>query len=483
MADNSKENVTRNVAWRFFEGVGAQGVTFIVSMVIARILDPSVYGLVAIVTVFISISQVFVDSGFGNALIQKKEADDLDFSTVFYFNVAFCVILYILLFFSAPFIASFYEMPQLTSVLRVQSITILISGVKNIQQAYVSRNLIFKKFFFATLAGTVTAGIVGILMALNGFGVWALVAQGLVNTIVDTILLWITVSWRPKRLFSLARLKSLFSYGWKLLASKLIDTVYEDVRSLIIGKLYSASDLAFYNKGRQFPHTAVAILNNSIDSVLFPSMSQEQDNVSRVRAMASRSIRVTSYVVFPVMTGLAVCSSPIINLLLTSKWDECVPYMIIFCIGYAIVPVTLANLNAIKAIGRSDIYLKLEIIRKIINTFSLLVLMWFGPQAIAFSYLINCVINVLINAYPNKQLLQYGYISQAKDLAPAFLLSVLMGVAVMSVYAIGLSDLATLAIQIPLGVAVYVLGSIMFKVDSFEYIFATVRNIITRKAA
>ena len=276
----SSTNVITNFFWRFLERCGAQGVTFIVSIVLARLLDPTVYGTVALVTIFTTIMQVFVDSGMGNALIQKKDADDLDFSSVFYFNMAMCSALYLIMFFAAPLIASFYRMPELTAIVRVLSFVVVISGVKNVQQAYVSRHLMFKRFFFSTLGGTIGAAVIGIAMAYLGFGVWALVAQMLFNAAVDTTILWITVKWRPKKMFSFQRLKSLFSYGWKLLASSLIDTVYNDLRQLIIGKKYSSGDLAYYNQGKKFPQLIVTNINTSIDSVLLPTMSKAQDEQS-----------------------------------------------------------------------------------------------------------------------------------------------------------------------------------------------------------
>lgn len=478
MATNSKENITKNLFWRLLERFGAQGVTFVVSIVLARLLEPSAYGTIAIVTVFTSILQVFVDSGLGNALIQKKDADDLDFSTVFFFNLVFCIVLYGVMFIASPFIASFFSVPDLVPVLRVLSLTIVISGVKNVQQAYVSRNLLFRKFFFATLGGTIGASIIGIVMAYCGYGVWALVIQNLFNAIVDTMILWVTVKWRPKRSFSIDRFKVLFSYGWKLLVSKLIDTVYEDIRSLIVGKRYSPDDLAFFDRGKKFPQLVVDTLNSSIDSVLFPSMSMEQDDISRVRTMTSRAIKTLSYIIFPLMVGLAVCAEQVVNIFLTVKWAGCVPYMRIFCIGLAIVPISIGNLNAIKAIGRSDIYLKLEITRKILNTLSLVTLMWFGVKAIAYSYLLNCVMNVVINSTPNKKFLAYGYKDQIKDLAPAFLLSVAMGLIVYAISYIGWADWITLSIQIPTGIMVYLVGSRILKIDSYQYVFSIARKLL-----
>ncbi|MCR5296712.1 MAG: lipopolysaccharide biosynthesis protein, partial [Clostridiales bacterium] len=280
----------KNFLWRLAERVGAQGVKLLVELVLARILMPEEYGLIAMVTVFITVFNVFVDSGLGNALIQKKNADDLDFSSVFWFNVTLCVALYGLLYLISPAIANFYQRQELCLVLRVLGLQIVISGVKNVYQAYVSRTMQFRKFFFATLGGTLGAAAIGIAMAYRGFGVWALVAQQLFNVLTDTVILCLTVKWRPKKAFSFERLKGLLSYGWKLLLSALLDTVYNEARSLIIGKKYTSEDLAFYNRGEQFPQVITANVNTSIDSVLLPTMSREQDERTRVRAMTRRAI-------------------------------------------------------------------------------------------------------------------------------------------------------------------------------------------------
>ena len=462
--------------WRFLERFGAQGVTFVVSIILARLLDPEVYGIVAIVTVFTAILNVFIDSGLGNALIQKKNADDLDFSSVFFFNMFMCVVLYLLLFAAAPLIAKFYKMPLLTPVIRVMSLTVIISGVKNVQQAYVSKHLLFKRFFFATLGGTIGAAVLGIWMAYRGYGVWALVAQGLFNATVDTLILWITVKWRPKLMFSLERFKSLFSFGWKLLVSQLIDTVYNNLRQLIIGKLYNADNLAYYNRGYMFPNVFVLNINAAIDSVLFPVMSNAQDNVESVRAMTRRSIQVSSYLMWPIMLGIAAVSKPLVAVLLTEKWLPCVPYVIIFCISYAFLPMETANLNAIKALGRSDIFLRLTVIKKIIGFIILLATMWFGPLIMAASNLFFSVVNQIINAWPNRKLLHYSYGQQIADILPSMLLSGIMFGAVWCVQFLHLGYFVTLVIQIVVGVAVYALGSKLFKIKSFHYILSILKS-------
>ena len=477
----SSTNVITNFFWRFLERCGAQGVTFIVSIVLARLLDPTVYGTVALVTIFTTIMQVFVDSGMGNALIQKKDADDLDFSSVFYFNMAMCSALYLIMFFAAPLIASFYRMPELTAIVRVLSLVVVISGVKNVQQAYVSRHLMFKRFFFSTLGGTIGAAVIGIAMAYLGFGVWALVAQMLFNAAVDTTILWITVKWRPKKMFSFQRLKSLFSYGWKLLVSSLIDTVYNDLRQLIIGKKYSSGDLAYYNQGKKFPQLIVTNINTSIDSVLLPTMSKAQDDMAAVRSMTRRAIKTSTFLMMPAMIGLAVCAEPLVQLILTEKWLPCVLFLRIFCITYAFYPIHTANLNAIKAMGRSDLFLKLEIIKKTVGIIAILITMWISVQAMAYSFLVTTILNQIINSWPNKKLLNYSYLEQIKDMMPQILLSLGMGAAIYAVSFLHLSASLTLLIQIPLGVLVYWGGSKIFHVESYTYIIEMVKNFKKRK--
>lgn len=477
----SSTNVITNFFWRFLERCGAQGVTFIVSIVLARLLDPTVYGTVALVTIFTTIMQVFVDSGMGNALIQKKDADDLDFSSVFYFNMAMCSALYLIMFFAAPLIASFYRMPELTAIVRVLSFVVVISGVKNVQQAYVSRHLMFKRFFFSTLGGTIGAAVIGIAMAYLGFGVWALVAQMLFNAAVDTTILWITVKWRPKKMFSFQRLKSLFSYGWKLLVSSLIDTVYNDLRQLIIGKKYSSGDLAYYNQGKKFPQLIVTNINTSIDSVLLPTMSKAQDDMAAVRSMTRRAIKTSTFLMMPAMIGLAVCAEPLVRLILTEKWLPCVLFLRIFCITYAFYPIHTANLNAIKAMGRSDLFLKLEIIKKTVGIIAILITMWISVQAMAYSFLVTTILNQIINSWPNKKLLNYSYLEQVKDMLPQILLSLGMGAAIYAVSFLHLSASLTLLIQIPLGVLVYWSGSKIFHVESYTYIIEMVKNFKKRK--
>ncbi|MGK4109394.1 lipopolysaccharide biosynthesis protein [Enterococcus cecorum] len=477
---DSKSSTISNFLWRFAERCGAQIVTFIVSIVLARILTPEDYGKIALITVFTTILQVFVDSGLGVALIQKKDADDLDFSSVFYFNFVICLVLYAAMFIASPFIANFYNDSSLTPIIRVISLTIVISGVKGIQQSYVSRNMLFKRFFYATLGGTIFSAILGIALAYTGFGVWAIVAQQLSNTTIDTLILWLTVKWRPKKMFSWERLKGLLSFGWKMLASSLLDTVYGNIRSLIIGKLYSSSDLAYYNQGNQFPNVVVTNINTSIDSVLLPTMASVQDDSQRVKTMTRRAIKTSTYIMAPLMMGLAFCAEPIVRLVLTDKWISCVPFLRIFCITYMFYPIHTANLNAIKAMGRSDLFLKLEIAKKIVGMILLLSTMWFGVMAMAYSLLVSSVLSQIINSWPNRKLLNYGYLEQLKDIIPSIALAVLMGFCVNLVSLLDLSNIVTLLIQIPLGAVIYIITSELLHLESFNYLMDLIRPMIRK---
>lgn len=472
----SNNKVVKNFLWRLAERCGAQVVTLLVSIVLARLLAPSDFGTVSLVMVFTTILQVFVDSGLGTALIQKKDADDLDFSSVFYFNFAVCLVLYIGMFFAAPYIARFYKDESLTAIVRVISLTIVISGVKGIQQSYVSRNMMFKRFFFSTLGGTIFSAFLGIGMAYFGCGVWAIVAQQLSNTAIDTLILWITVKWRPKRMFSWSRLKGLLSYGWKLLASSLLDTVYNNLRNLIIGKFYTSADLAYYNQGDKFPKVIVTNINSSIDSVLLPTMSGEQDNRVRVKSMTRRAIKTSTYVMAPLMMGLLFCAEPVVKLILTEKWLPCVPYLQIFCFTYLFWPIHTANLNAIKSMGRSDLFLKLEILKKIVGLVLLLLTMRISVMAMAYSLIVSGILGQIINSWPNWKLLDYNYLEQLRDIFPSLLLSVFMGVCVWMVEKLNLGSGITLLIQIPLGAVIYLGASALFKLEEFEYIVQMVKT-------
>lgn len=475
------KKILSNFIWRFAERCSAQMVTFVVSIVLARLLEPDTYGTIALMTVFISIAQIFVDSGLGNSLIQKKDADNIDFSTVFYVNIFFCCGLYLILYATAPVIAAFYHNMEMVPMIRVLGLTLVISGLKNVQQAYVARNMLFKCFFFSTLGGTVCAAIVGVIMAYMGCGVWALIVQNVINVTIDTVILWITVRWRPQAVFSMKRLRRLYSFGWKLLVSAILDTGYNNLWSLIIGRVYTPADLGLYNQGDKFPKLIVSNVNTSIDSVLLPAMSNVQDEREHVKNMTRRSIMTSVYIMAPLMIGMMSMAEPLVRFALTDKWLPCVPYLRIFCITYVFWPIHTANLNAINAMGRSDLFLKLEIIKKVVGLMSLLITVNRGVMAMAYSQLMIGLICQVINAWPNRKLLNYRYIDQLKDILPSIALATMMGSVIYPVCYLHLADSLILVIQLILGIIVYIGFSMIFKNNSFFYIWGIVSRMIDKK--
>ncbi len=458
------------------ERTGAQIVQLVVSIVLARILEPTVYGTVALMNVFLNILNVLLNCNLGTALVQKKNADDIDFSTVFFAQIVFSLLLYTGLFVMAPFIAEFYNTPEMSRMLRVAGVILIISGVRNIQNSYVSKTMQFKLFFVATLVGTICSAFVGIGLAIAGFGAWALIAQSLSNTFIDAIILWITVKWRPIKAFSFQRLKGLFSYSWKLIISALLERVYGSVSSLIIGKKYTSSDLAQYNRGESWPVIIVDNINASIDSVLLPVMSLAQDDITVVKNMTRRSIKTSTYIMAPLMIGLAVIGTPLVRLILTEKWLPCVQYQTIFCITYMFHPINTANLNAIKALGRSDIFLKLQIIKTAIGLLVLLFSASISIKAMAYGVLITGFANQVVNAWPNKKMMNYGYLEQLKDIFPGIALATIMGVCVYPIQWIGLSDIVTIIIQVIIGGIVYIGFSLILKLETFLYLLAIAKK-------
>ena len=471
-SNSNRKKVLSGMFWKFSERICAQLVSLVVSIVLARILDPDHFGIVSIILVFINIANVFVTSGFSSALIQKKDADSKDFSTIFYFNIVFSAVIYALIFIFAPLVEKFYEMEYLSLAMRILGLKIPISAVNSVQQAYVSRHMQFRKFFFATIIGTIISAFVGIFMAYKGFGVFALVAQYLTNSTIDTVILWFVVRWRPTREFSFARMKGLLSYGWKVLAADLIRAVYEDIYSLVIGKKYTSEDLAFYSKGKHYPQLIVTNVNTTISSVLFPALSKYQDDKVQLAKMMRRSIRTSSYILSPLMFGMAAVAEPLVRLVLTEKWLPCVPFLRVACLYLLLMPMQSANLQAIKAIGRSDLTLKLEIAKRAVGIITLIITMQFGVMAIALGSVFVTIAASLLNAVPNKKLLNYSYFEQLMDMLPSFAMSLGMAVLVYLVGFLGLKDLPTLIIQVLLGAVLYIGFSILTKNDNFKYILS-----------
>ena len=470
--------VISNMIWRMLERIGAQGVGMIVSIILSRLIDPECFGIVALVAVFSNILQVFVDAGFSRVLMQKKDADDLDFSTVFWFNLSMCIILYLVVFFAAPAIAHFYEMEELISVTRVACLTLIISGLKAVQTSYLSRNLQFRKFFFATLIGTIVAAIVGIIMALNGFGVWALVAQNLINNLIDTIVLWFVAKWHPKFSFSINRLKEMFPFGSKLFLTDLFARVYTQLRQLIIGKVYSSEDLSFYNKGRNYPSNISSMIVSSVNSVLLPALATKQDDIAAVKRAARKSIKLCFYIVAPMMVGIGTCAKSLVIVLLTEKWLPCVFYMRFACYIYLFECITLVHLNVTRAMGKGRELLVVDVIKKCVTITVMLLTIFHSLELMMWTSVFTAVFAYWISAYPNKKIIEYTFAEQIYDLLPIALLNFIMGAIVLSVQLLRLTAFATLLLQIIIGIIVYTSGSLLLKIDSFLFVVDYIKSKI-----
>lgn len=476
-----REKVLSNFIWIFLEKFSAQAVTFIVSIVLARIMEPTAYGTVALITVFINVFSVFVDCGFSSALIQKKDADDIDFSTVFYFNICCCSVLYVVLFLLAPPIARFYNDYSLTALIRVLGVSIIVLGLKATQMAYVSRNLIFKNFFLATLLGTVISAIVGIIMAIKNLGVWALVTQSLLNTVIDTSMLWITVQWRPKKVFSFTRLRQLLNFGLKVFFAGLFDTFRSEIRSLVIGKFYTTADLAFFNRGQNFPRIIVSNINTSIDHVILPVIANEQDDMIRVKNMLRRAVKISAYFMWPMMIGLAACGDTIVRIILTDKWLESAWYMKVFCIYFAFYPILSTNGEAIKAIGRSDVFLKMNMINGSIGLITTILTVFISVQAMAVSFIANAILGSLIIGIQTQKLIHYSIFDQIKDVAPPIVLSLFMGFLISLIGKFITNIYLLLALQIIMGTIIYACTSMLLNLDSMNYCLDILKNFIIKQ--
>lgn len=468
--------------WKFAERMSAQLVSAVVTIILARLLLPEDYGAISLVTIFITLANVFVSDGFGAALIQKKEADNTDFSTVFYFGIVFSLVLYAFMFiFIAPWVADFYRMPILIPVLRVLAIKLPIAAINSVQQAYVSRHMIFKHFFFATLIGTIVSAFVGIAMAYLGFGVWALVAQYLTNTIIDTIVLWITVPWKPEFAFSISRLKGLFQFGWKLLLQSLLVSFYGNIRSLTIGKVYSAQDLAYYDKGSYYPNLIVVNVDTAMSGALFPAMSKEQQCIQRVKEIARRATKLSSYIMSPLLIGFAACAESFVLVLLTEKWMPMVPFLRIICVNLLFRAAQTATLQSIKAIGRSDLVLKMDIPVRIFGLASLFVAMKFGVMYIAISEVMVGLFGLILYSNVCGRVVGYKPREVWRDFGINSLQALIMGTVVWFLGKnLPFPTFIILFVQILLGGIIYIVISIVCKNENFFYLFKELRSI-TRK--
>lgn len=472
----SSNSIKGSLVWKFLERGGVQILQFILSIIIARILAPSDYGSVALLTIFISIATIFVQSGLSTALIQKKDADDTDFSSVFYYCIAIAFVVYFILFCSAGWVADFYHIPELVPLMRVMALTLFPGAINAIQIAILSKTFQFKKQFYSSMAAVCLSGCIGLAMALLEYGPWALVAQQLSYQVVICLVLAVFVKWLPSLKFSFARTKGLLSYGMKLLGARLIDTVYHNLESLIIGKQYSAEVLAYCNKGKQFPMTLIDNIDGSIQSVMLPAYSARQENLVEVKALVRKSVSLSTYLVFPAMLLLAALGKPLILLMLGEKWADSIVYLQLFCLVAMVFPLQTTCLQAINALGKSGVFFWVMTLKRALGVVVLFsaIFVYDSPISVVLAALIVEFIGVMVNVVPNRKHLHYSLWEQISDCLPNLLLSIIAAGVAYAISFIDINYFVMMCIQGVVGLLVYLGLSYITKNPGLNYVINTI---------
>lgn len=472
----TRKTIFKSFIWKYFERTSTQIASFIITIILARLLLPEEYGAVALITIFINLCNVIIDGGFNTALIQKKEADTLDFSTIFHFSLILAIILYSLLFISAPIISDYFNCLISPLIIRCFALNIIFYAINSIQRAYVAKKMLFNKLFYSSFSSVFISGLIGIIMAYKGYGIWALIAQSISSQFIICIVMWFTIKWKPLLEFSTLRFKSLFNYGWKIFLSNIITTGFIEIRKLIIGKMYTPIELAYYEKGQHFPDLIMNNLYSSVQTILLPTFSEEQNNKRKVKSMMRRATKLCCFFIYPLMIGMIVTAKPLVSFLLTEKWLPIVPFIQIMCLANFFRPITISNWEAIKALGHSDIILKLELIKKIIDVAILIISCILGVYAIAWGMVLFNFICIFINLSPNIKLLDYKIYEQLLDAVPTLVISLIMGFCIFWIKYLRLSDFATFSLQFFVGVSIYLLVCKILKEESFTYIIDILRS-------
>lgn len=478
-----KHSTITSLFWKLFEQGGAAAITLIVQIVMARLLTPAEFGMLAIMLVFVNVGNVIVQSGLNTAIIQAPDVTERDYSTVFWMSLAISVALYVLVFFAAPAIAVFYENDALVWPLRVLVLILIINAFNSIQEAIVSRHLEFQKTFRATVAASIVSGALGIGSALAGAGVWALVIQQLLYQGVKCVALAAQEPWKPALIFDPDRARALFQFAWKLLASGLLNQGYQSVSDLIIGKVFTSDDLGIVSQGKKYPQALGTVLDGAIQPVMLSATAKVQHDKVQVKRLARRALKTSTFLIVPAMTMFAVVAEPLVALLLGEQWLPCVPFVQMYCFIYALLPIHTTNLQVLNGIGRSDLFLKLEV-TKVIVGLSIMLFTAFGLRnlyAIVVGYMVNGIICTFINAAPNKKVINYSYAEQMRDILPAFLLSAVGAVVAMPLGLAGLPSVALIVCQVLVLGVVYLLIAYVLHVEELEYLLNTLKEFKLNK--
>lgn len=479
--NNLKSKALSSVMWKLLERIGAQLVTLIVSIVLARLLDPSDYGVVSIVVIFFTFANVLITGGLNTALIQKKNADRDDYSTVLHVSVLLSVFIYGVLFFTAPIISRIYEKDILVPIIRVMGLALPINAVKAIWCAYISSNLQFRKFFFSTIGGIIISASVGITLALKGAGAWALVAQQMTNILIGTFILIFTTRIHIVFKISFSKLKNLFNYGWKVFVSSIIGTIYNEIVPLVIGVKYSSADLSFYTKGKSFPSLINTITTNTLSSVMFPTMVKFQDDKGALLRYTRLFIRLASFMAFPMMLGFLATADDFVLIVLTEKWLPASKYIKIYCIAFMFDMIHVGNCETIKAMGRSGIYLIMELVKKIFYfiTIGLFLIFTKTPETLALAFIVCTFIAIIVNSIPNQRLLGYKIRYQIMDLLPNLITSSIMCGCVLLVGSLGIDNtVLSFGLKVLTGAIVYFTLNLVIKNESLVYLWNFVKDFV-----
>ncbi len=474
MSDNLRHKTITALSWSFLESVGVQGVRFIIGIVLARLLIPEQFGLVGMLMIFMAVAQTFLDSGFGAALIQKKEATQKDICSIFYFNILIGLVVAGLLCLAAPWIASFYRQPVLTPLTRVMSLVIIINSFGLIQSTILSKEIDFKTQTKVGLISNVLSGVIGVTLAASGFGVWSLVVQQISSAFFRTVSLWFWNVWRPALVFSLVSLRGMFSFGSRLLVSGLLEQIFRNIYLLVIGKLFLPADLGFFTRAKSLQEVPSQTLPEIVYRVTFPVFATIQDDPARLKRGMKKVLTILALVNFPMMIGLAVIARPLVVALLTERWADSIPYLQLLSFLGLLYPVHLINLTLLQALGRSDLFLRLEIIKKVLIVINVAVTWRWGISAMILGMIVNSVISYYLNSYYSGVLIDYSIREQLLDLSPYFMIAVLMG---MGVYVAGLlpfpNHWSMLLVQITVGVIIYASLCRLFRLTAFMEIWQT----------
>ncbi len=411
-------NIFKTGLWNFLERISNEIIRFILNIILARLLFPEDYGMIAMIMVFLGISQSFIEGGFINALIQKQNRTDKDFSTVFYFNIFVAIVCYIILYYIAPSISKFYNLPQLTNIMRIINITIIMNSFSIVPRSIIAINLDFKKQAKATISATVISGLTSIYLALNGFGVWALVIQSIILASLSSLFLTFIVGWKPKLIFSIKSFNSLFQFGSKLLATNLINRIFANIYFIVIGKFYSLNQLGFYTRAEQLSHIPSSNIAGAIQSVTFPKMCEIQNNSSDLKDMYVNNIKYACLITFPILFFISLYSEPIVLFTLTEKWIKVAPLLTLMSITSLIYPINFLNMNLLLAKGRSGLYLKSELFKKILILMALILTVRLGIDEIIYGQIIVAFLSLIVNTYLTSKVINYNMLSQFKDILP-----------------------------------------------------------------